>query len=54
MLDEAEDVFLRMVNLSQVAIDEPDWDRRELEVAIIKALTFKETKVWYNAFFSPK
>ena len=54
LIDEAEDVFLRMVNFSQEALDEPDWDRRELELEIIKNLTYKEIRVWYTAFFSPK
>ena len=54
MLDEAEDVFLRMVNFSQEAMQEPDWDRREYEVAILKHLTLGEVKKYYKAFFAPK
>ena len=52
--DEAEDVFLRMVNFCQEALPEPDWDRREMEVGIINQITFKEIKTYYKAFFAPQ
>ena len=54
MRDEAEDVFLRMVNFRQEPLPEPDWDRREMEVGILKHLTFGEVKKYYKAFFAPK
>ena len=40
LIDEAEDVYLRMVNFTQQALDEPDWGRREHELEIINALDF--------------
>ena len=42
LIDEADDIFYRTVNFSLKALDSPDWDRRELEIEILKGLTFTD------------
>lgn len=53
LIDEADDLFMRTVNFSLQSLDAPDWDRRELEIEILKALTFKEAQTWYRTIFNP-
>ena len=53
LVDEADDLFMRTVNFSQRPLDAPDWDRRELEIEILKNLTFKQAKQWFCAVFNP-
>ena len=51
--DEAEDTFKRMVTYSVEPRDCPDWERRDLEIAILKSLNYHEIKLWWKKIFKP-
>ena len=53
LADEAEDTFKRMASYNMEPRDCPDWERRDLEIAILKSLNYHEAKLWWKKIFKP-
>ena len=52
--DEAEYTFKRMCSYHVQPRDCPDWDRKDLEIEILKSLNYKEIKMWWKKIFKPQ
>ena len=52
--DECEDTFKRIVAYSIQPRDCPAWDAKDLEIAILKSLNYKEVKLWWKKIFRPQ
>ena len=51
---EADALLARLIHFSLDPSEDIDWDRRELEVKAIDAITFDELKSFYHILFCPQ